>query len=58
LGTDDDPIQAQLEPLPDPASPEDFNASDKVHINPAKESKPVPNPADIQHVLSSKPTFC
>ncbi len=53
--TDDgDPIHAQSESLPDPAPPEDFSPSDQVLINAAKQSKSIPNPADIWHVLSNK----
>jgi len=40
--------------LPHPAPPEDLGASDQVLINAVKQSKPAPNPTDIQHVLSNK----
>jgi len=53
--TDDgNPIHAQSEPFPDPASPENFSASDQVLINAAKQSKSITNLADIWHVLSNK----
>jgi len=53
--TDDgDPNHAQSDPLPDPAPPEDFSPSDQVLINASKQSKSIPNPADIQHVLFNK----
>ncbi len=52
-GMDDDPIHVRPE-LPDPPPPDDFSASDQVLINAAKQSKPVPSPADIRHVLSNK----
>jgi len=51
--TDDAPNQVQSE-IPDPAPPEDFGVSDHLLINAAKQSKPAPIPADIQHVLSNK----
>ncbi len=43
---DGDPTHVQSE-LPDPAPPEDVDASDQVLINAAKQSKPAPNPVDI-----------